>query len=261
MSGTRFLASGRRRISIGTAAPAAFPTGAPTVDEADAATYASSRIATGDFDFGPAASDEIDDKPLDAQGNAKGLGNENFSGGVTAYRFFNGSDVADGTDDGIYAILNAAAIAKTPVYVYERLTSKLATAAYATADEITVVEALVDVPSTPGNSTTEYIKSRFELKAQRWYRGALAAGTASSAPLISTALPSAAGDYDVVTITGARFTGTTGVTFGGVAAADFTVVSDSTIVASMPAGDAGSAAIIVTNAGGASSSKAYTRGA
>ena len=261
MSGTRFLASGRRRVSIGTTAPAAFPTGAPTVDEIDAYLYASSRIATGDYDFGPQASDEIDDKPLDAQGNAKGLGNENFGGGLTVYRFFNGSDVADGTDDGVYALLNTAATNKTMVYVAERLTSKKATTANATADEYTVVECLVDVPSTPGNSTTEYIKSRFELKPQRWWRGALAAGGSSGVPLVSTALPSAAGDYDVVTITGARFTGTTGITFGGVAAADFSVIDDSTLVAVMPSGDAGSAAIIVTNAAGASTSKAYTRGA
>lgn len=261
MSGTRFLASGRRRVSIGTTAPAAFPTGAPTVDEADLATYAASRIATADYDFGPQASDTIDDKPLDTTGNAKGVGNENFGGGMTVYRFFNSSDVADETDDGVYALLNAAATAKTYVYVWERLTSKLATEAYATSDEITVVECLVDVPSTPGNSTTEYIKSRFELLPQRWYRGALAAGASSGVPLIATALPSGAGDYEVVTITGARFTGTTDVTFGGVAAADFQVLSDNTLVAVMPSGDAGAAAILVTNAAGASASTAYTRGA
>lgn len=80
-------------------------------------------------------------------------------------------------------------------------------------------------------------------------------------PTVSAATPSAAGDYQIVVITGAYFTGTTALTFGGVAAADFEVVSDSTIHAVMPSGDAGSAAIIVTNGAGASSSFAYTRGA
>lgn len=80
-------------------------------------------------------------------------------------------------------------------------------------------------------------------------------------PTVSAATPSAAGDYAIVVITGAYFTGTTAVTFGGVAATDFEIVSDSIIHAVMPAGDAGSAAILVTNGAGASSSFAYTRGA
>lgn len=262
MSGTRFLASGRRRVSIGTTMPAAFAqdaTNPATVDEVDAFTLASGRIPTADYDLGPQASDEIDDKPLDAVGNAKGIGNKNFGGGLSAYRFFNGSGIADGTDDGVYALLNTAAAAGTLIYVAERLTSKLSTDAYATGDEITVVECLVDVPSAPANSTTEYIKNRFELKPQRWSRGTLAAGTASGVPLIATALPSAAGDYDVLTLTGGRFTGTTGVTVGGTPAVDFTVLSDSTLVLVMPVGTAGSAPIVATNAAGASASKAYTR--
>lgn len=258
----RFLASGRRRISIGTTAPAAFPDSATpaTVDEVAAFLYASGRIATGDYNLGPAASDTIDDKPLETTGNAKGRGNPNFDGGLTAYRYFNGSGVADG-DDGVYAMLNAAATDGTYVYVVERLTSKMASEAYAAGDEITIVECLVDVPSTPGNSTTEYIKTRFEMLPQRWKRGTLAAGSGSAVPLIAAATPSGALATKIVTITGARFTGVTAVTFGGTAATAFQVISDSILVATMPAGSAGSAAIVVTNAAGASASFAYTRGA
>jgi len=80
-------------------------------------------------------------------------------------------------------------------------------------------------------------------------------------PTISAASPSGAQEDDVVTITGTNFTGATAVTFGGVAAADFDVNSATEIEAIMPAGSAGSAAIIVTTPAGATAGFAYTRGA
>jgi hypothetical protein len=82
-------------------------------------------------------------------------------------------------------------------------------------------------------------------------------------PTILSATPSGVAAAGQVTISGAYFTGTvatTGVKFGGVNATSWVVVSDSVIVAVMPAGSAGSAPIIVTNATGASASFAYTRG-
>jgi hypothetical protein len=82
-------------------------------------------------------------------------------------------------------------------------------------------------------------------------------------PTILTANPSGVAAGGQVTITGTYFTSTvatTGVKFGGVNATSWVVVSDSVIVAVMPAGTAGSAPIIVTNATGASNSFAYTRG-
>lgn len=81
---------------------------------------------------------------------------------------------------------------------------------------------------------------------------------------VTSALPSAVAATGVVTITGVRFTGTTGaagVKFGSTNATSYVVLSDSAIVAVMPAGSAGSAAITVTNATGASATYAYTRGA
>jgi len=73
-------------------------------------------------------------------------------------------------------------------------------------------------------------------------------------PVIDSAAPlnvDAAGG-DLVTINGHDFTGTTGVTFAGTAATSFTVVDDGLIVAVTPAHTAGSGAIVVTNASGAS---------
>lgn len=88
-------------------------------------------------------------------------------------------------------------------------------------------------------------------------------GTAAVAPVILAASPSAQSVGKILSITGASFLGTTGITIGGVAVATgaFTVQSDNLITAVMPAGSAGSAPIIVTNAVGASSAFAFTRGA
>ena len=84
------------------------------------------------------------------------------------------------------------------------------------------------------------------------------------APVVLSATPSAAAQGAQVTITGANFVGVvavTGVKFGAVNASSWTVVSANTIVAIVPAGSAGSAAITVTNATGASNVFPYTRGA
>jgi hypothetical protein len=89
-------------------------------------------------------------------------------------------------------------------------------------------------------------------------------GVAAVAPLVLSALPTAIAVGGQVTITGTGFTGTvatTGVKFGATNATTWSVVSDSVIVAVMPAGSAGSANVTVTNAVGVSNSYAYTRGA
>ena len=91
-------------------------------------------------------------------------------------------------------------------------------------------------------------------------RAVAIAGTAP-APSIVSALPSAAVAGSLVTITGDYFTDVTAITFGAVSAPKFTVVSATKIVVIMPAGSAGSAAIVVTSPAGASESFAYTRGA
>lgn len=86
----------------------------------------------------------------------------------------------------------------------------------------------------------------------------------SLVPVITSVLPSGASVGQSVQIKGSRFTGTvstTGVKFGGVNATSFTVIDDQTIVAVVPAGSAGSAPVIVTNASGASAAFPYTRGA
>lgn len=82
----------------------------------------------------------------------------------------------------------------------------------------------------------------------------------STVPTVLSATPSGAAAGAQVTIGGQYFTGATSVKFGATAATTFTVVSDSTIVAVMPAGTAGSAAVTVVTAAGTSNALAYTRG-
>jgi len=73
-----------------------------------------------------------------------------------------------------------------------------------------------------------------------------------SAPTIVSVSPSSGppSGGGTVTITGTDLTGTTNVTFGGVAAANITVVDASTVTATVPAGSPGSVDVSVTTPGG-----------
>lgn len=83
-------------------------------------------------------------------------------------------------------------------------------------------------------------------------------------PVLASALPSgaAAGANVVIRSTTGGFltvSGAAGVKFNAINATSYIVIDDYTIVAVLPAGSAGSAPIIVTNAAGASAPLAYTR--
>jgi hypothetical protein len=78
--------------------------------------------------------------------------------------------------------------------------------------------------------------------------------TAQAAPTVAAVSPSTgttAGGA-VVTVTGTGFTGATGVSFGSVAAASFTVLSDTTLTATAPAQAAATVDVTVTTYGGTS---------
>jgi hypothetical protein len=86
--------------------------------------------------------------------------------------------------------------------------------------------------------------------------------SATAAAAVASVVPDGAAAGELVTIKGSGFssvTGAAGVKFGSTNAADYTVVNDATIVASLPAGSAGSAAVTITNTVGASPAHPYTR--
>jgi hypothetical protein len=76
-----------------------------------------------------------------------------------------------------------------------------------------------------------------------------------STPAITELFPSTGptSGGTAVTITGKGFTGATAVTFGGAAAANVTVVSDTQLTVTTPAGDPGPATVTVTTPGGSAS--------
>jgi len=78
-------------------------------------------------------------------------------------------------------------------------------------------------------------------------------------PTLTTALPGSMGEGSWVEVIGTGLGSTVSVTTGGVATPVFNIISGTKLHIKLPAGSAGSAPIIVTNAGGASSAKAYTR--
>jgi hypothetical protein len=78
--------------------------------------------------------------------------------------------------------------------------------------------------------------------------------TVQGLPVITSVSPSSGpgSGGNTVTITGSFFTGATNVTFGGVAASSFTVVSDTSITATVPSGMGSMVSVAVTAPGGTS---------
>ena len=80
-------------------------------------------------------------------------------------------------------------------------------------------------------------------------------------PIIVGVGPASAKATELVTITGHFFNDATSVKFGATNATNFAVVADNRIIATVPAGSAGSVNITITNPIGVSDNFAYTRGA
>lgn len=91
----------------------------------------------------------------------------------------------------------------------------------------------------------------------------VAPAVGTSKPSLRSASPTAQTAGKQVTVVGSALSGATAVKFGAVAApaGTFTVVNDATLIVTVPAGSAGSAPIVVTNANGDSEALPYTRGA
>jgi FG-GAP-like repeat/IPT/TIG domain/Secretion system C-terminal sorting domain len=86
--------------------------------------------------------------------------------------------------------------------------------------------------------------------------GSLAGFVFLPVPIITSFTPTSAGQGTTVTISGTNFTGSTAVTFGGIAASSFIVVNNTTITAVVGAGASGS--VSITNSFGSGSLAGFT---
>lgn len=109
-----------------------------------------------------------------------------------------------------------------------------------------------------GNDDLEFFQ--FELTGQGDRHKISNPALGPAVATVTKVSPTGAAASDEVVILGHNFTGATAVTIGGTAATSFEVVDSTIITAVVPAGAAGSAPVVVTNAAGASAPFPYTRG-
>src|SRR5437867_2154718 len=92
--------------------------------------------------------------------------------------------------------------------------------------------ALDNVPGPPGHGLAD---SRIQRATANILNAFLTGAPGSSAPTITSFTPTSGPVGSSVTLSGTNFTGATAVTFNGASAASFTVTSDTTIQATVPA--------------------------
>lgn len=170
MAYARSLSDGHIKFTICTTAPA--NPAVPTAAELNAGIDCSALVLASDFSFGATDSDKVQEKSLVDVNNVNALGPSNLQAGFSLFRQFNTSTGApDGTGDAAFTACKAKG---TILYGYVRETGKLASAAWASADEARGMQLLTDEPqeaSTQGG----YVKKRIPCEPQTYY-GLLAVG-------------------------------------------------------------------------------------
>lgn len=161
MAFAKSLAEGHRRVAILTTQPS--NVNAPTTTELNAGIDGTTRILASDFVFGMVDSDKVQEKSLADVNNVNALGSSNAQAGMTIFRYYDTSTGApDPTGD---ALFTATKTKGTTLWIYERITGKLATAAWASTDQIFGMQVLTDEPQEPGDNGG-YIKKRIPLEPQ-----------------------------------------------------------------------------------------------
>lgn len=164
MAFARSLADGHIKVSILSVAPSN-PL-APTTTELNAGISAETRILASDWTFGMADSDKVAEKSLADINNVNALGASNANAGMTIFRYYDTvTGAPDATGDSLWT---AAKTKGTTLYIYERNSGKIATAAWATADIAFAMQVITDEPQKPGD-TGGYIKRRIPMEPQTIY--------------------------------------------------------------------------------------------
>jgi hypothetical protein len=164
MAFARSLALGHRKVAVLTTAPAN-PL-APTTTELNAGIDGTTRIMADDWVFGATDSDKVQEKSLADVNNINALGASNYDAAMTIFRYF---DTVTGQPDATGdALFTATKTKGTLLYIYERETGKLATAAWASTDPVFGMQVLTDDPQKPG-SGDGYVKRRIPMEPQTAY--------------------------------------------------------------------------------------------
>ena len=151
----RSLASGRRRVSILSVAPADLAK--PTKAELDAGIMASCRILASGYTMGPGTSDTVDEATLCDEQTPKTPTNATWEDGeMTIFRYFDAQGKAETGAAGTPAdigdrVFQAMKIRGTTLWVYDRFTSKKATEEWAEGDECRGFEVVTDAWNTGEN--------------------------------------------------------------------------------------------------------------
>lgn len=157
------LADGHSKLTILTTEPA--NPAAPTAAELNAGIDFSCAVLASDFNWSAGDSDKVNEKALCTTNNANAIGASNFSAGITLFRYFDEvTGAVDLTEDAAFQAVKAKG---TTVWGYLRENGKLATADWATGDEIVLgLEVLTDNPQRPQNAGG-YVKRRVPLEPQQ----------------------------------------------------------------------------------------------
>ena len=242
--------------ALGTGARPALPASAS--DEVDELAWHEHGILDGDAGIGEERSSDETEHFGWGIGLIK-IGNKNFKLSRT-YSCLEDNDTNRGilwpgsTDTALYM--------PKPVYRY---------LGFETVSDLGVTERLWTVKparlSAPSNNRNESDITKLEITANIFADGSgklfdrqIVDSNDPVAPVVSSHIPAsiAVAGGELVTLTGSGFTGATAVTFGGTAADDFEVVSDSKLVAIAPANTAGSVNVTVTSPAGTSAAHAVT---
>lgn len=136
----------------------------PTAAELNAGMDISCNVLKSDFTWTAGDSDKFAEPELCATNNANAIGAGNFTGGFTVFRYFDEvTGAVDLAEDEVYQAVKAKG---TRIWGYARENGKLATAAWASGDEIYLgMEALTDTPQRP--EPGGFIKRRIPLEPQK----------------------------------------------------------------------------------------------
>lgn len=166
------LADGHVKFTLLTTKPA--NPAAPTAAELNAGIDASCAVLASDFTWSAADSDKVNEKALCTESNANAIGASNFTAGATFFRMFDASTGAVDEDED--EVFQTVKVKGTTVWGYVRETGKLATATWATGDEIALgLEVVTDAPQR--QPAGGYIKRRVPMEPQTgWAEIEVAAG-------------------------------------------------------------------------------------